>query len=180
MVLPPDADVAVTVTVYLPAGLPVSVDPFDDELPPPHPRTDVALRIATPIISKCLKHFCRLPLEKGRMSRKASAVIVLALVTGNRSRRAALGAVVLMVRIVVPAWPGVAVRLAGVKLQVLSAGRPEHAKVTEPERPPFAVTVSCAFTVCPRVTLREAGLELMEKSGAGAVVTVMVLEVVLG
>ena len=63
---------------------------------------------------------------------------------------------------------------------MLSAGRPEHTKVTEPERPALAVTVSCAFTACPRVTLREAGLELMEKSGAGAVVTVMVLEVVLG
>jgi hypothetical protein len=93
---------------------------------------------------------------------------------------AAAGAVVLKLRVVMLAWPGLAVRLAGAKLQVLSAGRPEHAKVTEPERPALAVIVSCAFTVCPGVTLREAGLELMEKSGAGAVATVMVLEAVLG
>ena len=96
------------------------------------------------------------------MRRKASAVIPLAFVISTSSRTAALGAVVLMVRVVLLAWPGVAVRFAGAKLQVLSAGRPEHAKVTEPERPALAVTVSCAFTVCPRVTLREAGLELME------------------
>ena len=115
-----------------------------------------------------------------RAERPASAVIVLAFVTSTNSRMAELVAVVLRVSVVVLAWPGVAVRLAGAKLQVLSAGRPEQAKVTEPERPAFAVTVSCAFTVCPGVTLREAGLELMEKSGVGAVITVMVLEAVLG
>ena len=154
----------------------MSVDPFDDEPEPPHPRSDVVLRTTTLTISESLNR--RLPLQKGTMSRKASAVIVLAFVTS--SRMAELGAVALMVSVVVLPWPGVAVRLAGAKLQVLSAGRPEQAKVTEPERPPLAVTVSCALTVCPRVTLREAGLELMEKSGAGAVVTVIVLEAVLG
>ena len=114
------------------------------------------------------------------MSRKASAVIVLAFVACNRSRRAALGAVVPIESVVVLAWPALAVRVAGLKVQVLSAGRPEHANVMVPERPPLAVTVSSAFTVCPRVTLSDAGLELMEKSGAGAVVTVTVLDAVLG
>jgi hypothetical protein len=178
MVLPPDAEVAVTVTVYVPPGLPVSVDPFDDEPEPPHPSTDVVLRITTPIISESLNR--RLPLQKGTMRRKASAVTPLAFVISTNSRMAELGAVVLIVSVVLLAWPGVAVRFAGAKLQVLSAGRPEHAKVTEPERPALAVTVSCVFVVCPRVMVSEAGLELMEKSGAGAVVTVMVLETVLG
>jgi hypothetical protein len=178
MVLPPEVEVAVTVTVYVPAGLPGSVEPVDDELEPPHPRSDAVLRVSTPIISESLNR--RLPLQKGTMRRKASAVTPLAFVISTSSRMAELGAVVPMVSVVLLAWPGVAVRFAGAKLQVLSAGRPEHAKVTEPERPPLAATVSCAFTICPRATLREAGLELMEKSGAGAVVTVMVPETVLG
>ena len=158
----------------------MSVDPFDDEPEPPHPRIDAVLRDSTPISSESLSHCRRVPLQKGTMSRKASAVIVLALVSRAISRMAELGAVVLMVRVVMLALPGLAVRVAGSKVQVLSAGRPEHATVTEPERPALAAIVSCAFAVCPRVTLSEAGFELMEKSGAGAVVTVMVLEAVLG
>ena len=153
---------------------------MEDEPVPPHPTIETALRVSTPISSENLCHCRRLPLQNGTMSRRASAVIVLALVTRASVRCAELAAVVLMLRVVMLAWPGLAVRLAGAKLQVLSAGRPEHAKVTEPERPALAVIVSCAFTVCPGVTLREAGLEPMEKSGAGAVVTVMVLEAVLG
>lgn len=153
---------------------------MEDEPVPPHPTIETVLRVSTPISRENLSHCRRLPLQKGTMSRKASAVIVLDLVTRASVLSAELAAVVLMLRVVVLAWPGLAVRLAGAKLQVLSAGRPEHAKVTEPERPAFAATVSCAFTVCPGVTLREAGLELMEKSGAGAVPTVMVLEAVLG
>jgi hypothetical protein len=153
---------------------------MEDEPVPPHPTIETALRVSTPISSESLIHCRRPPLQKGTMSRKATAVIVRAVVTSASVRSAELAAVVLMLRVVVLAWPGLAVRLAGAKLQVLSAGRPEHAKVTEPERPAFAVIVSCAFTVCPAVTLTEAGLELMEKSGAGTVVTVMVLEAVLG
>jgi hypothetical protein len=153
---------------------------MDDEPVPPHPTIETVLRVSTPISSENLSHCRRLPLQKGTTSRKANAVIVLALVTRAGVRCAELAAVVLMLRVVVLAWLGLAVRLAGAKLQVLSAGRPEHAKVTEPERPALAVIVSCTFAVCPGVTLREAGLEPMEKSGAGAVVTVIVLEAVLG
>ena len=76
----------------------MSVDPLDDEPEPPHPRIDAVLRVTTPIISESLNR--RLPLQKGTMSRKASAVIPLAPITRNRARMAALDAVVLMVRAV--------------------------------------------------------------------------------
>jgi hypothetical protein len=142
IVVPPDTDVAVTVTVYWPAGLPVSVEPFDDEPEPPHPRIDAVLRVSAPISSESLSHCRRLPLHKGTMSRKASAVIALAFVISISSRMAELGAVVLIVSVVLLPWPGLAISVAGEKVQALSTGRPEHANVTEPERPAFAVIVS--------------------------------------
>src|SRR5882757_1147233 len=110
-------------------------------------------------------HCRRLLPKNGTKRRNATAVIVLVAVTHPICRTAELGAVVLMVRVVVLALPGLAVRFAGSKAQVLAAGRPEHANVTDPERPALAVIVSCAFAVCPRVMASEAGLELTEKSG---------------
>jgi hypothetical protein len=92
---------------------------------------------------------------------------------------AAADAVVLIERVVVLAMPGLTVSFAGAKLHVLSAGSPEHVKLTIPERPALAVIVSFAVPVWPGVTVMEAGLESMEKSGA-VPATVIVLEAMLG
>lgn len=56
-----------------------------------------------------------------------------------------LGAVVIMVRVVLP----LPVTEGGTKLQVLSAGRPVHEKVTVPVNPFVAATESIAVPVCP-------------------------------
>jgi hypothetical protein len=92
---------------------------------------------------------------------------------------AAAGAVVLIERVVVLSMPGLTVSFAGAKVHVLCAGSPEHVKLTIPERPALAMIASFAVPVWPGVTVMEAELEPMEKSGAVAV-TVIVLEAVLG
>jgi hypothetical protein len=92
---------------------------------------------------------------------------------------AAAGAVVLIERVVVLSMPGLTVSFAGAKVHVLSAGSPEHVKLTIPKRPAVAVIVSFAVPVWPGVTVMEAGLESMEKSGAVSA-TVIVLEAMLG
>ena len=93
---------------------------------------------------------------------------------------ALLAAVVVIVSVVVVDCPGAAVRLAGEKLQVLSAGRPLHAKLTLLESPAFAAIVSFTVPLCPGLSVSELGLELIVKSGGGVVATVMVLDTVFG
>ena len=64
---------------------------------------------------------------------------------GRRDGANMLGAVVMIVRVVLP----LPVTEAGMKLQVLSAGRPAHEKVTVPVNPFVAATESIAVPVCP-------------------------------
>jgi hypothetical protein len=79
----------------------------------------------------------------------------------------ACAAVVLIVRVVVAMLaPGVTV--AGAKLQLASAGRPLHAKLTICAKPPAGVTESVDVPVWPGVMERLAGLAVRLKEGGRA------------
>src|SRR5690349_16126627 len=101
-----------------------------------------------------LIHGRRPPLHKGMMHSSPSASIVL-----SARAAAAAGAVVLIDKVVVLSMPGLTVSFAGAKVHVLSAGSPEHVKLTIPERPALAAIVSFAVPVWPGVSVMEAELE---------------------
>ena len=57
------------------------------------------------------------------------------------------------------------VTVAGVKLQFVPDGNPEHANDTAEANPPFGVTETVTVPLCPFAMFRLVGAEASEKSG---------------
>src|SRR5579859_5440563 len=172
----PMAEDAITVTLAAPAGVPGSTEGFVEELEPQPP----SVRNPSSIIIAVVNSRKRVALAtlNGR-STKPKAVNPRRRGGEDSPRNAAEdGTVVLMVSVVtVAAEPGV--RLPGLKVQVLSAGSPEQAKVTGEATFPTGLMVIWVDTLWPRVTVSEVVPAVMVKSPAEAV-TVKLLEAVFG
>jgi hypothetical protein len=168
-------EVALIVMPAGPTGVPGSAGAFVDEpeLQPPSVRKPSS--IAAVVNSRKRVAPARL---NGR-STKANTVSPRSRWGADPSSNAdEEGAVVLMVSVVAAAAaPGV--RLAGLKVQVLSAGSPEQAKVTRAAKFPTGLMVIWVDTLWPRVTVSDVVPAATVKSGAEGPI-VKVLEAVFG
>ena len=177
-----DPEVAVTVTLLVPAGVPglVGAPPVPPELPPPpQPINPPATASAMASTNHRPQPAARFVPDMANKSKLASARS-----PGTPERAilllsaAACGAVVVTVKVVVAALaPGVTVD--GAKVQLASEGRPLlHAKVTACAKPPAGVTESVAVPLWPGVMERLAGLALtVKEAGTACTVTVTALDV---
>ena len=176
------SDAAVTVNVAVPdpvtvAGLndPVALggNPLTDRLtdpenPPVAPivtvyvvappgATDRVLGVAETVKSGTTVPFTTSVTDVMRVSAPLVPVIVMVeLPTG-------VLAAVVMVRVELPA----PVNEAGLKEAVALAGKPLAERLTEPSNPFSALTLTVKFVLLPCVIVRELGVLLNEKSGAG-------------
>ena len=69
-----------------------------------------------------------------------------------------MGAVVVIVSVVVVGLPPLGVTVCGLKLQLASAGKPLHAKLTTESNTYCGVTVNVTVPLCPAVIVSEVGL----------------------
>ena len=165
----PVPDVAVTVTVLVPAGVPRLLGGLE-ALPPPHP---IAI---PPMPSNSVRHRSAGNRFFLRKKSRPSARTVPPPANGHVIRFSLVAAVVAMVIVVVTAVVPLGVTVAGEKLQVASAGRPEQAKVTAALKPLTGVTDRPTVPLLPGMTERLDGWAASVNVGAAFTVSVMAEE----
>lgn len=164
MVAEPVPEVAVTVTLEVPAGVPDPPDvppEFESEEPPPHAATVHKIDSANALL-----HFMRRrtsidgwprTMRVASSSKDANAystpVLVFGLVEPPLAAVATAPPLVLTVSVVLAASLE-GVTLAGEKLQLAPAGSPEQLKVTDCAKPPLGVTVKLIVALWPAATVK--------------------------
>ncbi len=168
-----EPEVAVTVTVLVPAGVAGVVPELPHAVSEPRPIAHSTSKDAAKSADR--KPRSR-PLRRSRRRRSSvpappSSRQARISCDERFGRAGSVSAPVLtlvaMFRVVDTALP-VGVMLAGEKLQVDAAGRPEQTKLTAWLNPPVGVTVSVALPVWPRAIVRVAGLAATVKDGGAA------------
>ena len=165
----PVPEVAVTVTVLVPAGVPVAgggatVPPLS---PPPQPAgkpaSSTKASTHNPVDSPA-----RPPRRRRRTNTGSTgSAAANANANGGEYIETAPPSVPIL-SVVVTALPA-GVTLAGVKVQLAFLGNPVQAKLTAALNPPEGVIVSVAFALWPAATLSEAALaDIANEAGAGA------------
>lgn len=71
-------------------------------------------------------------------------------------------ALVAIVMVETPVWPAAMLSMPGLKVQAVSAGKPEQVKLTEALRPALAATVTPKVPVWPLMTVRFGALKVKE------------------
>ena len=71
----------------------------------------------------------------------------------------------MIVSVVVADLPPLGVTVCGLKLQLASAGKPLHAKLTAESNPFSGATVNVAVPLCPAAIVSEVGLAETVKAG---------------
>jgi hypothetical protein len=126
----PEPDAAVTVTVYVPDGVPGVV--VLEWPPPPHPAKTPSIVTTTAIKSRCKRRLL-IPPSETRAPRIAARATGLGVAEAPgisiRSAAAVVVGVVLIVIVDVATLP-LGVTLVGEKLHDERAGRPEHKRLT--------------------------------------------------
>lgn len=157
--LVPEPDVAVTVTVLAPAGVPGFVTgggvllPL---LPPPHAIIPIVGRVQSKTSISPRRRF----LYRNGNKRNPAANVPPAQpdILSDACLLCALGAVAVIVNVVLTAAVPFGVTVAGEKLQVASLGRPEQAKLTAALNPLIGVTDRPIVPLWPGAILRLAAL----------------------
>jgi hypothetical protein len=169
-----DPEVAVTVTVDVPEGVPgFEVPPPPPPPLPPQPRKAPPRTRAQTSTNQRFQRATRLTPGISNSNKLPSAKSPVMPARWIPLCTDDCAAVVVMVKVVVTALaPGVTV--AGAKVQVASEGRPLQAKVTGCAKPPAGVTETVVVPVAPAVMDRVAGLALIENEGGTAACTVTV------
>lgn len=171
-----DPEVAVTVTVLVPAGVPgfgvvppppPSPPPPLPPLPPPHPTSAPPRMKAKSSKNQPLQPATRLAPGITKRSKQPSAKSPVIPARRMPPRTEDCAAIVEIVRVVVTALP-LGVTVAGAKVQVASDGRPLQAKVTGCAKPPAGVTEIVVVPVAPDVMERLVGLALRVKEAGTA------------
>lgn len=159
-----DPEVAVTVTIAVTGDVPVDVpvDPFDD--PPPHPAKNPSPIAASASTSH--RRFLPQPTQQNNAASTDPGT------RGNSDGRITFAAPEFVtVSAVVTAALLEGVTVAGLKPQVVFAGKPAHANETCPVNPFTGLTVTVTAGPLPSDgTETVVGLTLSEKSAGGLIV----------
>ncbi len=164
-----DPEVAVTMTLVVPAGVPVATGGV---LPPLQPEAKVKRVVAirtsrrralrAPSLRRLVPTKARGVRSSGRRKPKASLLPVPGLV-GSSSMAEREPVVMVRVELTVPSLAGVTE--AGEKLQAALAGRPEQAKVVAPVKPKDEVSVILLVPLLPLTIVRLDGLRATVMAG---------------
>lgn len=164
--LDPEPDVAVTVTVLAPAGVPGLPDDF---VPPPPQPTVMAVKPINSTRHKDIGSRFFLPKKN-----KAKARVIPPPAKGQVGMRFSLvAAVVAIVIVVVAAVVPLGVTVEGEKLHVAPDGSPEQAKFTAESKPFVGVTDKPTVALCPGIT--ETLVEAAASVNDGTVFTVSIM-----
>src|SRR5579859_621058 len=128
-------EVALTVTLYVPAGVPVNVCGFD---PPPQEIANVSASAAiVPQTTRTIR-FRRRPEPNNTIPTNPKLAMAASVAPPNGWAKATVRAVVESVNVVLVA-PPFGVSAGGLKAQLEAAGSPEQPKLTVPLKPPCGV-----------------------------------------
>lgn len=165
-VVPPTAVDADTEAVVVPTGVPGFPPP---NFPPPHEVSPVAAASTMSKHKTCKAirpRFRRAQKPKSMARRGKSSAKIGGFEEGIGGCISALAAVVATVSVVDTAAP-LGVTEAGEKVQVASAGKLLHVKLTLELNPFSGVTVNVAVPLCPATMVSVGGFTDTWKSGAG-------------
>ena len=179
-----DPAVAVTVTLTLPVGVCCTVDD-----PPPHPVSCVAANPPSKqIVSIRILASRPNPISRRqprRVTRKPKPTNSPALHMRSLDGRMPLPesllptptSVAIVRTEVAVVLPEAGAGVAGLKVQVLNAGRPEQANDMGWLKPPTVVSVTVTVPLCPRTIVSEVGLNDRLKLGAAVMLCERTLDV---